>query len=128
MVRPIIRKAKPMANKNKSTSKSQAITSSKTIEDANKIANGIKKPGQTKEQTKLVSQGIIKGIETYKKQQKGKARELDKQLKKAKQTLVGSEPSDIPEVPVNAPRFQLTPWILLAASWVGFIGYILIER
>ena len=52
------------------------------------IAKGTQKPGQTKEQTKLVAQGIQKGIELYKKQQKAKARELDKQLKKAKQTSV----------------------------------------
>ena len=52
------------------------------------IAKGIQRPTQTKEQTKLVAQGIQKGIALYKKQQKSKAHELDKLLKKAKQPQV----------------------------------------
>ena len=56
--------------------------SDKTQQEANTIAKGIQKPGQSKEQTKLISQGIQKGIEIYKKQQKAKTRERDKQLKK----------------------------------------------
>jgi len=48
-----------------------------------KVARSIQKPGQTKEQTKLVAQGIAKGIELYKKQQSAKARERDKSRKKA---------------------------------------------
>jgi len=47
-----------------------------------KIARGTQKPGQTKEQTKLISQGIKKGIDQYKKQQSARARELDKNSKK----------------------------------------------
>ena len=49
--------------------------------EALKIAKGIKKPNQSKEQTKLISQGIEKGIALYKQQQKAKARETDKQRK-----------------------------------------------
>lgn len=52
-------------------------------EEALKVARSIQKPGQTKEQTKLVAQGIAKGIELYKKQQSAKARERDKARKKA---------------------------------------------
>jgi|UniRef100_UPI003FA3CA31 hypothetical protein len=52
-------------------------------EEALKVARSIQKPGQTKEQTKLVAQGIAKGIELYKKQQSAKARERDKVRKKA---------------------------------------------
>lgn len=47
-----------------------------------KIAKATQKPAQTKEQTKLIAQGIEKGIALYKKQQKEKAREADKQKKK----------------------------------------------
>ena len=43
--------------------------SEKTKADALKVAKGIQKPGQTKEQTKLISQGIEKGIALYKQQQ-----------------------------------------------------------
>ncbi len=58
-----------------------ASASPETVDAAMKIAKGIKKPNQTKEQTKLIAQGIQKGIAEYKKQQKGKVRELNK-LKK----------------------------------------------
>lgn len=52
-------------------------------EEALKVARSIQKPGQTKEQTKLIAQGIAKGIELYKKQQSAKSRERDKARKKA---------------------------------------------
>ena len=48
---------------------------------AMKMAKGSQKVGQTKEQTKLIAQGIEKGIAEYKKQQGKKLRELDKQRK-----------------------------------------------
>ena len=37
--------------------------------EAIKVAKSIQKPKQTKEQTKLIAQGIEKGIAEYKKQQ-----------------------------------------------------------
>ena len=49
--------------------------------ESTRIANGIKKPGQSREQTKLIAAGIEKGIAEYKKQHKAKARQLDKQKK-----------------------------------------------
>ena len=52
-------------------------------EEALRVARAVQKPGQTKEQTKLIAQGIAKGIEIYKKQQSAKARERDKQRKRA---------------------------------------------
>ena len=55
--------------------------STETIDESMKIARATQKPNQTKEQTKLIAQGIQKGIAEYKKQQKGKARDLGK-LKK----------------------------------------------
>ena len=56
--------------------------STDTIDSAMKIAKGTQKPHQTKEQTKLIAQGIQKGIAEYKKQQKNKAHELGKLKKK----------------------------------------------
>ena len=44
-------------------------------EQAIKVAKANQKPGQTKEQTKLIAQGIEKGIAEYKKQQSQKQRE-----------------------------------------------------
>ena len=46
---------------------------SESYKEALGITKGIQKPGQTKEQTKLISQGIQKGIEIYKKQQNSKS-------------------------------------------------------
>ena len=40
--------------------------SEQTKEETLKIARGTQKPGQTKEQTKLIAQDIQKGIEHYK--------------------------------------------------------------
>ena len=42
--------------------------SEQTKDEALKIARGTQKPGQAKEQTKLIAQGIQKGIEQYKKE------------------------------------------------------------
>jgi hypothetical protein len=55
--------------------------SPETQSEALTIAKGRQQPGQTKEQTRFIAKGIQKGIEQYKKQQKAKARELDKRLK-----------------------------------------------
>ena len=51
-------------------------------DEAMVVARGIQKPGQTKEQTKLIAQGIAKGIEVYKRQQSAKSRERDKSRKR----------------------------------------------
>ncbi|WP_396586970.1 DUF2956 domain-containing protein [Bermanella sp. R86510] len=97
--------------------------SDKTLQEANDIAKGIKKPGQTKEQTKLVSQGIAKGIELYKKQEKAKAREQDKALKKAAKAKQ-QETSEEVETDVNASnKPSILPWVLLGLSWLGFAAY-----
>ncbi|MFT7141436.1 MAG: hypothetical protein ACI9B8_003873, partial [Sulfitobacter sp.] len=50
--------------------------------EALKLAKGIQRPEQTKAQTKLIAQGIEKGIAEFKKQQKALARDRDKHRKK----------------------------------------------
>lgn len=92
--------------------------------EASKIASGIKKPGQTKEQTKLISQGIEKGIALYKKQQKAKSREQDKQRKHAlkdKQKIQSDLMAAKPAAVKSNRYVMIAPWVLLVASWVGFI-------
>ena len=51
--------------------------------EALKIARGTQRPGQKKEQTKLIAQGVEKGIAEFRKREKAKARERDKLRKKA---------------------------------------------
>jgi hypothetical protein len=90
----------------------------KNQEEAIKIARGTQKPGQTKEQTKLIAQGIQKGIEQYKKKQKSKTRDLSKQLKSvAKAKENAAEPEKIETVVVKQ---HWLPWGLLVLSWLGF--------
>jgi hypothetical protein len=80
----------------KSEPKPPALSPDEIIqEEALRAARGIQKPGQTKEQTKLIAQGIAKGIEMYKKQQSAKARERDRQRKrtlKLKQAGAATDP------------------------------------
>ena len=45
--------------------------SPETQQEAMKIARANQKPGQTKEQTQLIAQGIQKGIDEYKKTDEG---------------------------------------------------------
>jgi hypothetical protein len=92
--------------------------------DAMRIAKGRQKEGQTKEQTKLIAQGIQKGIAEYKKQHGIKIRKIDKQRK---QTLKQreSENTESPAELVQTDSREYLPWILLVLSWMGFVAYIL---
>lgn len=97
--------------------------SDKVKDDAMRIARGTQKPGQTKEQTKLIAQGIQKGIAQYKKQQSEKARERDKKHKKAAHNNSNKEVTAKLAEPVVAKSNKL-PWVLLLLSWLGFAAYI----
>ena len=94
-----------------------------TRDEAMRIARGTQRPGQAKEQTKLIAQGIQKGIEQYKKQQNAKARELDKKLKKANQQVT---PSDAHEIRIQERvvyKQHWLPWVLLAITWLAMAVY-----
>ncbi len=96
--------------------------SPQTQEEAVKIARATQRPGQTKEQTKLIAQGIQKGIAHYKKQQKAKARELDKKLRK---TQTQQSDDHLENETVVIYRQSKLAWLLLLLSWVGFIAYLM---
>lgn len=109
-------------NKSKSVNVKNQVTkadkpSIEVQQSATKIAGGIKKPGQTK----LIEQGIQKGIEQYKKLHKAKAREADKAKKKL-QKAKSVTTSDNNEA-TNASTNHSLPWVLLAVSWFGFVLY-----
>ncbi len=101
--------------------------SAQTKDEAMKIARSTQRPGQTKEQTRLIAQGIQKGIDQYKKQQKSKARELDKKLKQASRKIVNTSVPEEAEVqqPIQY-RQHWFPWLLLGVSWIGFVGFFLL--
>jgi hypothetical protein len=104
--------------------------SEQTKTDALKIAKGIQKPGQTKEQTKIISQGIEKGIALYKQQQKAKSRDADKQRKqelkakqKAKDTAFDESSNGDKNTITGSAFTHYLPWVLLVTSWAGFIAF-----
>ena len=104
-------------------SKKQQV-SPETHDESLKIAKAIQRPGQTKEQTKLIAQGIQKGIELHKKQQKEKSRELNKKLKQVKGKLnqFDENPEGKPDAEIIY-RQSFLAWILLLLSWGGFAAY-----
>lgn len=96
--------------------------SPEVVVQAKKIAKGTQKAGQTKEQTKLIAQGIEKGIAEYKKQQNKKLREIDKQRKqKIKQQEKQNIRTD--QVVINDNPRNILPWALLLVSWLCFTVY-----
>ena len=102
--------------------------SDKTKDDSIKIARGTQRPGQTKEQTKLIAQGIQKGINQYKKQQSVKARELDKKLKNVAVNRVSNKSSTDSSLEPAAVKSSYLPWLLLIISWFGFAAYIVLIK
>ncbi len=97
--------------------------SPQTQDEAMKMAKATQRPGQTKEQTKLIAQGIEKGINLYKKQQKGKSRELNKKMHKVTQQLSAPDREDKELIQQDATKLPVLPWILLVISWVCFLVY-----
>lgn len=92
-----------------------------------KIAKGIQRPVQTKEQTKLVAQGVQKGIDLYKKQQKGKARDLNRKLNKiSRQKEPSIESNDHETQQKIVYKQHWLPWMLLSLTWLGIGIYFLI--
>ena len=100
-------------------------SSDSSYDEATKIARGTQRPGQTKEQTKLIAQGIHKGIEQYKKQQSARARELNKKHKKTKQKVTPSSGAQKIEVQEKVIyRQHWLPWLLLVISWIAISAYL----
>ena len=99
--------------------------SPQTQEDAIKAAKATQRPGQTKEQTKLIAQGVQKGIDHYKKQQKSKSRELNKKIHKLSQPVDTTAEKTVKVAVENVIYKQsVLPWMLLIVSWLGFVAYI----
>lgn len=107
-------------------SKKQTV-SQQTIDEALKIAKGTARPGQTKDQTKQIAQGIEKGIAEYKKREKAKARERDKAKKKVVES--GGETNNTAQTETktdSATSLPWLPWGLLGLSWIGFAVYVVL--
>lgn len=96
--------------------------SDETIDEALALAKKTQKPGQTKEQTRLIAQGIQKGIAEYKKSAKAKHRQADKAQKK-KQKSQSNTATEIVDTTSKAKNSPL-PWVLLVVSWALFALYL----
>ena len=91
--------------------------SPETQDEAMKIARATQRPGQTKEQTRLIAQGIQKGIDQYKKKHKAKLREFDKRVKKTE--VKTSQANEIEIQTQTTYRQHWLPWLLLGLTWLG---------
>jgi hypothetical protein len=112
-----------MAKSAKSHSQSDAAR-----DEAMRIARGTQRPGQTKEQTKLIAKGIQHGIEQYKKRQSARARELDRNRKKVKQQIKSPETGQVVVEEKPVYRRSWLPWILLVLSWLSFAVYWFVKQ
>ena len=115
----------PSSKKSKTPKAANTEISPQVIEDAAQMAKTVAKPGQSKEQTKLIEMGIRKGIQEYKKRQKALQREQDKLKKKTVKEKVHSQDE---RIQLAIEEFQQAnkwsnrlPWVLLLLSWVGFL-------
>jgi hypothetical protein len=109
---------------------SKSKVSAQTIDEALKIAKGTARPGQSKEQTKIIAQGIEKGIAEFKKREKAKARDRDR-IRKKQQRDAAEESSvslNTDAQTKSAVLIKWVPWVLLLVSWVGFLSYILMTQ
>jgi len=93
--------------------------------EALKIARGTQRPGQKKEQTKLIAQGIEKGITEFRKREKAKAHERDKLRKKALKESNPKQPQAEQTQDVKTEKSASwsvwVPWLLLLTSWAYFL-------
>lgn len=97
-------------------------------EEALKIARGTQRPAQIKEQTKLITQGIQRGIDQYKRQQKEKARDLNKRHKKiTREKEQSARSSDDESQVIIVYRQHWIPWLLLIHTWKGIGIKILVK-
>ncbi len=93
------------------------------------IAKSIQRPGQTKEQTRLVARGIEQGVEQYKKRERAKAKERAKRARatSSAQTL---QPHEVESEFIETVRYRQhwLPWLLLALTWLGVgVGFFLLR-
>jgi hypothetical protein len=104
--------------------------SEETRDEAMKIARGTQSPGQTKAQTRLIAQGIERGIDLYKKQHKERARALDRRERELRREMERAAGGSNAPTPARqragaspSSRAAWLPWVLLALTWTGIAAY-----
>jgi ABC-type multidrug transport system fused ATPase/permease subunit len=105
--------------------------SAEVVAESLRLARANQVPGQNKEQTQLIAQGIQKGITEYKRAQKARQRLADKAKKQLRrqsnttETDVVDTEAELEQNPSKASRFRTflswLPWLLLLLTWSGII-------
>ena len=99
------------------------------VAESLRLARANQVPGQTKEQTQLIAQGIQKGMAEFKRAQKARQRAADKARKQQRrqQTQTTDLPSESAEINdersdegLDTARGHTLAWWLLGASWLLF--------
>jgi hypothetical protein len=103
--------------------------SAEVVAESLRLARANQVPGQSKEQTQLIAQGIQKGITEYKRAQKARQRLADKAKKQLRrqssstETDVVDTEAELEPNPNEASRFRTLlswlPWLLLLLTWSG---------
>lgn len=102
--------------------------SAEVVAESLRLARANQVPGQSKEQTQLIAQGIQKGIVEYKRAQKARQRlaeKAKKQMRRQTETLAVDASEDVPTEPLVATSEQSRslitwlPWALLVLTWGG---------
>ena len=97
--------------------------SDQTVAEALRLARANQVPGQTKEQTQLIAQGIQKGIAEYKRSQKARQREADRLRKKQRRASSASQEAEESELELaestTPVKLHWLSWSLLLLTWAG---------
>ena len=102
--------------------------SAEVVAESLRLARANQVPGQSKEQTQLIAQGIQKGIAEYKRAQKARQRLADKAKKQLRRqtntpdTDGAEEAQDELQVAVTGQPRSIQvwiPWALLVLTWAG---------
>ncbi len=91
-------------------------------DEAMKIAKATQTPEQSKKETQLISKGIAKGIEAYKKQEKIKARERSKNEKKKNVDAVVTNNDDTTNQKQSSRR--VSKILKYAGNFIGLLSII----
>jgi hypothetical protein len=99
--------------------------SAETRHEAMTIAKGTQSAGQAKAQTKLIAQGIERGIDLYKKQRKEEDRDRDRRQRDKRHQTGRAQEASVASSAELAPASQpqWLPWLLLAVTWAGVAAF-----
>lgn len=95
--------------------------------EAARIVRAVNIQGESRGETQRLQAGVQRAVEYHLRQHSAKARELDRKAKKLHRLeSVGDAEPELTKAPAGTGIPRL-PWLLLAGSWVLFVGYLLLD-